>query len=86
MRIIASQVADELLSVSGVRSSYVLFEEDGKVSVSARSLGDMNVQWIMEKLGGGGHFTMAAAQLEDTHVPESIERLKAAIDEYMEMQ
>lgn len=86
MRIIASQVADELLSVTGVKSSYVLFEEDGKVSVSARSLGDMNVQWIMERFGGGGHFTMAAAQLEDTHVPEVIEALKAAIDEYIEMQ
>lgn len=86
MRIIASQVADELLSVSGVKSSYVLFEEDGKVVVSARSLGDMNVQWIMEQLGGGGHFTMAAAQLEDTHVPEVIEQLKGAIDAYKEMQ
>ena len=86
MRIIASQVADELLSVAGVKSSYVLFEEDGYVSVSGRSLGDMNVQWIMEKLGGGGHFTMAAAQLENTHVPETIEALKAAIDAYLEME
>ncbi len=86
MRIIASQVADELLSVTGVKSSYVLFEEDGLVTVSARSLGDMNVQWIMERLGGGGHFTMAAAQREETHVPETIEALKAAIDEYLEMQ
>lgn len=86
MRIIASQVADELLSVSGVKSSYVLFEEDGNVTISARSLGDMNVQWIMERLGGGGHFTMAAAQLEETHVPETINALKAAIDEYLEMQ
>ena len=86
MRIIASQVADELLSVTGVKSSYVLFEEDGKVAISGRSLGDMNVQWILERLGGGGHFTMAAVQLEDTHVPEAIESLKKAIDEYLEMQ
>ncbi|MBP5271760.1 MAG: DHH family phosphoesterase [Clostridia bacterium] len=86
MRIIASQVADELLSVTGVKSSFVLFEEDGKVSVSGRSLGDMNVQWILEQLGGGGHFTMAAAQMEDIHMPEAVERLKAAIDEYVEMQ
>ena len=86
MRIIASQVADELLSVSGVKSSYVLFEEDGSVFVSARSLGDMNVQWIMEQLGGGGHFTMAAAQRTESHVPETIEALKKAIDAYLEMQ
>lgn len=86
MRIIASQVADELLSVTGVKSSFVLFEEEGHVSVSGRSLGDMNVQWILEQLGGGGHFTMAAAQLEDLHMPEVVERLKAAIDEYVEMQ
>lgn len=86
MRIIASQVADELLSVTGVKASYVLFEEDGNVYVSARSLGDMNVQWIMERLGGGGHFTMAAAQMTEAHVPEVIEQLKAAIDEYLEME
>ncbi|MBO4383354.1 MAG: DHH family phosphoesterase, partial [Clostridia bacterium] len=86
MRIIASQVADELLSVSGVKSSYVLIEEDGSVFVSARSLGDMNVQWIMEQLGGGGHFTMAAAQRTESHVPETIEALKKAIDAYLEMQ
>lgn len=86
MRIIASQVADELLSVAGVKSSYVLFEEDGNVSVSARSLGDMNVQWIMEQLGGGGHFTMAAAQLPETHVPETVQRIEAAIDAYLEME
>ncbi|MBO7682445.1 MAG: DHH family phosphoesterase [Clostridia bacterium] len=86
MRIIASQVADELLSVTGVKSSFVLFEEDGKVSVSGRSLGEMNVQWILEQLGGGGHFTLAAAQLEDIHMPEAVEKLKSAIDEYVEMQ
>ena len=86
MRIIASQVADELLSVTGVKASYVLFEEDDSVFVSARSLGDMNVQWIMERLGGGGHFTMAAAQMTETHMQEAIEQLKAAIDEYLEME
>lgn len=86
MRIIASQVADELLSVTGVKSSYVLFEEEGKVAISARSLGDMNVQWIMEQLGGGGHLTMAACQLDDVHVPEAIQKLEAAIDEYLQME
>ncbi len=86
MRIVASQTADELLSVSGVKSSYVLFEEDGHVAISARSLGDMNVQWIMERFGGGGHLTMAAAQIEGGHVPEVIEQLKAAIDEYISME
>ncbi|HCC34702.1 MAG TPA: DHH family phosphoesterase, partial [Ruminococcaceae bacterium] len=62
-RIAASQAADELLSISDVRASFVLFESGGEVNISARSLGDVNVQIIMEALGGGGHQTMAAAQL-----------------------
>lgn len=86
MRIVASQVADELLSVTGVKSSYVLFEEDGSVFVSARSYGDMNVQWIMERFGGGGHLTMAATQIPDTHMPEVVEQLKATIDDYISME
>lgn len=86
MRMIASQVADEMLNVTGVQSSYVLFEENNRVNISARSLGKMNVQVIMEKLGGGGHFTMAATQIENITMEEAVSRVKKSIDEYLEME
>lgn len=86
MRMIASQVADEMLSVTGVKSSYVLFEENGRINISARSLGKMNVQVIMEKLGGGGHFTMAATQMEHTTMEEAVAEVRRSIDEYLEME
>ena len=86
MRMIASQVADDLMSVVGIKSSYVVFSENGKVSISARSLGEMNVQVIMEKLNGGGHFTMAATQLDAASLEEAEDMLKAAITEYLEME
>lgn len=86
MRMIASQVADDLMSVTDIKSSYVCFSENGMTCISARSLGEMNVQVIMEKLGGGGHFTMAATQLKGVSVEEAIEKLKAAITEYLEME
>ena len=57
----AAQAADELLSIKGVAASFVLFPTGNTVNISARSLGDINVQLIMETLGGGGHFTMAGA-------------------------
>lgn len=86
MRVIASQVADDMLSVTDVKSSYVLFEENGKINISARSLGKMNVQVIMERLGGGGHFTMAATQMENTTMEEALARTKQSISEYLEME
>ena len=62
-QIINAQVADELLMVKGVKASFVLgTNERGQTIISARSLGEVNVQQIMEKFGGGGHFTSAAAQ------------------------
>ena len=81
IRISAAQAADELLSIQGVDASFVLFPTDGVVNISARSLGDINVQIIMEKLGGGGHLTMAGAQLPDVSVAEAEEKLIAAIRE-----
>ena len=65
IRIIAPQAADELLGISGVDASFVIYKTGDVVNISARSLGVMNVQVIMERLGGGGHQTMAAAQLTD---------------------
>lgn len=83
MRIAAAQAADELLGIEGVNSSFVLYEADGKINISARSLGNFNVQLVMEELGGGGHQTMAGAQLSTT-LREAKFRLVSAIDSYIE--
>ena len=84
IRIIASQAADELLSISEVVASFVLFMTADAVNISARSLGKINVQVIMEELGGGGHQTMAAAQLQDMTMEQAEQNLRAAIDKYYE--
>lgn len=68
IRISAAQAADELLSIQGVRASFVLFKTGSVVNISGRSLGDVNVQIILEEFGGGGHFTMAGAQVSDASV------------------
>ncbi len=65
IRVIAPQAADELLGIKGVDASFVIYKTGEIVNISARSLGAMNVQIVMEKLGGGGHQTMAAAQLKN---------------------
>lgn len=83
MRIVAPQAADELLGVSGVDASFVLFRiGSDEISVSCRSLGAINVQLIAEELGGGGHQTMAGAQFTGIDMDEALERLKKAIDQY----
>ena len=84
IRIIASQAADELLNVSDVDASFVLFETADCVNISARSLGQINVQVIMERLGGGGHQTMAAAQLANVDPADALRQLHDAIDAYFE--
>lgn len=84
IRIAAAQAADELLSISGVDASFVLTVMDGGgVNISARSLGKINVQLIMEALGGGGHQTMAAAQLRKVTITEAKRLLTGAIGEYI---
>ena len=84
VRIIASQAADELLNISDVDASFVLFETADCINISARSLGQINVQVVMERLGGGGHQTMAAAQLANVDMDEALRQLHGAIDEYFE--
>ena len=79
IRISAAQAADELLSIQGVDASFVVYPAGGVVNISARSLGEMNVQLVMESLGGGGHLTMAGAQIEDVTVAEATDRLLSAI-------
>lgn len=84
IRIVSSQVADELLNVTGIKSSYVIFKTEDKINISARSMGEMNVQIIMEKLGGGGHQTMSAAQLDEKDVNVCVTKLKEVLDYYFE--
>lgn len=79
-----AQAADDLLGISGVEASFVLYKSGDTVHLSARSLGATNVQIIVEKLGGGGHHTMAGAQLKELSLEEAENKLKAAIDEYIE--
>lgn len=86
IRIISAQAADELLTVSDVSASFVLFRTGDTANISARSMGKVNVQLIMEALGGGGHQTMAAVQLANTDLSEAQQLLKKAIDEYYENQ
>lgn len=81
VRISSAQAADELLNISGVNASFVIFTAGGVTNISARSYGEINVQLIMEQLGGGGHLTMAAAQLED-EVEIVLQKLYSAIDNY----
>ncbi|MYL50727.1 hypothetical protein GLV98_14620 [Halobacillus litoralis] len=83
--VIIAQAADTLLTMSGIVSSFVISERsDGRIGISARSLGDINVQVIMEKMNGGGHLTNAATQLEDTTIEDAKALLQDIIDEYFE--
>ena len=84
IRMLAAQAADELLSVSEVDASFVLFMTDTTANISARSMGKVNVQLIMEQLSGGGHQTMAATQLADTTLEEAKSMLLQAIDKVQE--
>jgi len=80
-QLLIAQAADKLLNMNGVLASFVVAERpDGMIGISARSLGSMNVQVVMERMGGGGHLTNAAAQMEGT-VSEAAARLKAILDE-----
>ncbi len=81
-RALAGQAADELLSIDGIRVSFVLFRQADAIFVSARSLGAVNVQVILEPLGGGGNAVTAGAQLKGISMDEAREKLVAAIDHY----
>ena len=81
--LIASQAADDLLNIKGVKASFVLTRSNDKIHISGRSLGDISVQLILERIGGGGHLTSAATQL-DMSIEEAEVMLKKAIKEYLE--
>ena len=80
--IIAAKSADELLTIGGITASFVLGKTDEKVYISGRSIGDINVQIILEKLGGGGHITLAGAQLENISLEDAKQELINRINEY----
>ncbi|MBE3578920.1 MAG: DHH family phosphoesterase [Caldanaerobacter subterraneus] len=81
--LIIAQAADELLTIKGVKASFVLLQRGEDVAISGRSMGDVNVQIILEKLGGGGHLTVAGAQVKKP-MEEVLNELKQAIKEYFE--
>ena len=79
----AAKAADKLLSVEGVKASFAIVPIDGEVHISARSTGTINVQLLLEKLRGGGHFDSAGTRLEGTSAAEAVVMLKDAIDAYL---
>lgn len=81
--LIAAQAADDLMNVVGIKASFVCTKVEDTVFVSARSFGEINVQRIMERLGGGGHFTVSGAQLRDCTMEEAKEKIRGAIEEYL---
>ena len=83
-RALAAKAADELLTISGINTSFVLYPEEDKTVICARSIGSVNVQVILEALGGGGNATTAGAQMEGLTVNEALKELVGAIDKYLE--
>ena len=79
---LAAVAADEMLNIKGITASFVLCRTENGVIISGRSLGGINVQLILEKLGGGGHLTIAGAQIEDITLDKAVELLKDAVEDY----
>ena len=84
--IICAKAADELLTISNITASFVLGKMENKICISGRSIGDINVQVILEKLGGGGHITLAGAQVEGMDIEEAKQELINRIHEYFSEQ
>ena len=82
--IICAKSADELLTIGNITASFVLGNDGEKITVSGRSIGDINVQLILEKMGGGGHITLAGAQIEGMTIEEVKQELIQRINEYFE--
>ena len=83
-RTLAAQAADELLNISGITASFVLYPDEDQVIISARSIGTANVQVILEPLGGGGNTATAGAQIQGSTVKEVLDKLVSSIDQYYE--
>ena len=82
--VLAAQVANDLLNITAVRASFVLVKYNGKVSISARSKSDVNVQLIMERMGGGGHMNVSGAQLSGCTVEEAAKKVKQTVRKMLE--
>lgn len=82
--VVGAQAANELLNIVGVKASFVLTEYNGVIYVSARSIDEVNVQVIMEKFGGGGHMTIAGAQLRDCSIQDAKELIKETVSKMVE--
>ena len=83
-RVLAAQAADELLNISGITGSFVLYPDEDQVIISARSIGSANVQIILEPLGGGGNTATAGAQMKGVSTKEALDMLVASIDKFYE--
>ena len=83
-RVLAAQAADELLNISGITASFVLYPDGDQVIISARSIGSANVQMILEPLGGGGNTATAGAQMKNINVKDALDKLVASIDKFYE--
>ena len=83
-RVLAAQAADELLNISGINASFVLYPDEDQVNISARSVGTANVQVILEALGGGGNPATAGAQIKNIEVKDALDRLVESIDKFYE--
>ena len=83
-RVLAAQAADELLNISGINASFVLYPDEDQVIISARSVGTANVQVILEALGGGGNPATAGAQIKNIEVKDALDRLVESIDKFYE--
>lgn len=82
--VIGAQAANELLNIRGIKASFVLTDYQGKIYVSARSIDEVNVQIVMERMGGGGHMNVAACQMEGVGIVEAIGALKHTIDDMLD--
>ena len=82
--VLGAQVANELLNIVGIKASFVLTQFNNKIYVSARSIDEMNVQIVMERFGGGGHMTVAGAQIENCTIEEAREKIKTTLQDMIQ--
>ena len=82
--VVGAQAANELLNIKGIKASFILTEYQGLIYVSARSIDEVNVQVIMERLGGGGHLNVAGCQMEGMTIFEAIKAIKNTLDKMLE--
>jgi c-di-AMP phosphodiesterase-like protein len=84
INVVIAQAADELLTMKGIEASFVLGTKEDQIFISARSFGNINVQLLMEKLGGGGHLDIAGAQIKDVSLNEAYKTVYELIEQYLE--